>query len=775
MTSPSDPHDVPPQGVPVSIGPYRIKRHLAAGGMGVVYEAEQDSLSRTVAVKVLHASLGSPEALRRFEYESETLARLSHPGIAQVFEAGTFVDGSRTLPYFAMELIEAAQSITEFAAAERLDTRQRIELFLPVLEAVAHGHQRGVIHRDLKPANVLVGANGHVKVIDFGVARASGGQLDGRSLATEHGQMIGTLEYMSPEQIEADPSRIDTRTDVYSLGVVLYELLTGRLPHDVAESSLFEATRRIRELPATRLSAAMPALRGDLETVLAKALEKDKERRYASVDDFRRDLCAFLDGGAIAARRPSVAYQLRVFARRNRATVVGAGAVLFLVIGWLITSSLLYLEASAARTEAQLQARVAGAVNDFLNKDLLEAVSPRNTNNPKITMREVLDAATRRIGDRFREQPLVEAAIRRTIGNTYLYLGEADLAAEHLGQARDLTVGALGRQDRASLAATIDFAGAVLAQGKHDEAERLFVDARASLEERFGAADDEALRAIDGLAALYSRLGRFDEAEPLLRVAFETRRRTVGAGAEQTLLAMNALAIYYVDAQRQNDAEALYRQAVPLARQHLGPEHPVTLSIQSDYAWLHTMAGRLEQAELLGKETLAIRRRVLGDTHPDTLASVNNLAVVYNRSGRPELAEPLYREDLAASERVLGEEHPDTLVTYNNLAAVYLRTERFEEARQLLEKTVRLSKKVMPANFYGTGFALNAFGESLLGLGRAEEAEPILVEARQVLLNTFAEDDPNLTRVDKNLARAYDALQRPADAARYRSGPNKER
>ncbi len=306
-----------------TIGRYHVKRVIASGGMGKVYEAVQESPRRTVALKVVKSGIASRSALRRFEYESQILARLRHPGIAQVYEAGTHDDGSNAVPYFAMEYIPNARPITQYARDKALSARERLRLFALVCDAVYHGHQKGIIHRDLKPSNILVDPTGQPKVIDFGVARATDSDLVITTLQTDVGQLIGTLQYMSPEQCDADPHDIDTRSDVYALGVVLYELLTAQLPYDLSKAAVYEAARVIRESSPPRPSSFNRTLRGDVETIALKALEKDRERRYRSAADLAADIQHYLNDEPIIARPPSLVYQVRKFTRRNKALVGG--------------------------------------------------------------------------------------------------------------------------------------------------------------------------------------------------------------------------------------------------------------------------------------------------------------------------------------------------------------------------------------------------------------------------------------------------------------------
>jgi len=300
-----------------TIGRYRIKGLIGGGGMGNVYAAVQEEPRRTVALKVMKPGIAAPRAMRRFELEAQTLARLRHPGIAQIYEAGTHDEGSGPVPYFAMEYVAGAKSITEYADGRSLGIRERLELFAKVCDAVHHGHQKGIIHRDLKPSNILVDSSGNPKIIDFGVARATDSDMAVTTLQTDVGQLIGTLQYMSPEQCDADPDGLDTRSDVYALGVVLYELLCARPPYDLAQVALHEAARVIREEAPEKPSTIDRTLRGDVETITLKALEKEPERRYQSAADLGRDIERYLTSEPIEARPASALYQLRLMATRH--------------------------------------------------------------------------------------------------------------------------------------------------------------------------------------------------------------------------------------------------------------------------------------------------------------------------------------------------------------------------------------------------------------------------------------------------------------------------
>src|SRR5215472_6561105 len=450
--------------LPAHIGSYRILRVLGEGGMGIVYEAEQEQPRRTVAVKVIKPGWANRE-LRRFEQESQALARLQHPCIAQIYEAGMADAGFGPQPYFAMELIRG-RSLQEYAEEHHLDTEQRLQLMVRICEGVQHAHQHGLIHRDLKPGNILVDETGQPKILDFGVARVTDSETQ-TTRQTDLGQLVGTLAYMSPEQALGDPLELDTRSDVYALGMVLYEFLAGCLPYDLSRAP-HEAVRTIQEEDPTPLSAISRVYRGDIETIVAKALEKDKARRYASASGLAADIQRYLKDEPIAARPPSASYQLRKFARRNKALVAGVAAVFVVLIGGVIAST---WEATRARRAE----RVAEAVNDFLRNDLLAQASantqarPDTKPDPDLKVRTALDRAAGRIAGKFDQQPEVEAAIRDTIGQAYTDLGLYPEARKQLERALELHRRVLGAQNPETLKTISRLGQAAVLQGKYPE------------------------------------------------------------------------------------------------------------------------------------------------------------------------------------------------------------------------------------------------------------------------------------------------------------------
>jgi eukaryotic-like serine/threonine-protein kinase len=581
------------RGLPAAIGRYKIVGLLGEGGMGSVYEAEQEEPRRSVALKVIRAGLTTPERLRRFRHESQALGRLQHPGIAQIYEASTAETPFGPQPYFAMELVHGLP-LDKYAEANRLSIRQRLALIARICEAVEHAHQRGLIHRDLKPGNILVDGGGQPKILDFGVARVAGADEQ----PTEHtdlGQLVGTLPYMSPEQVLGDPLEIDTRSDVYSLGVILYELLAGRPPHDVKHRPLPEAVRAIRDEDPASLSSISREHRGDVETIVAKALEKDKTRRYASAAALGADIERYLKDEPIAARPPSATYQLAKFARRNRVVVAGVAAVFVVLVAGIAVSSTEAIRANRAgaaavaeRDRALAAERSAEAVTDFLRNDMLRQASlieqgPEAKPDPDLKVRTALDRAAARIPGKFAGQPAVEADIRTAIGTTYLDLGLRPEAEIQMQRVLELRRNLKGEDD-----------------------------------------PDTAL-AMNNLASLYMEEGKTSKAEPLLAQASKIRIRVLGEKDPVTLVTMGNLASLYRVEGKYPEAEAQYRKVLEIRRRVLGENNRDTGSSYHNLASLYGLEGKFAEAEPLEARAFAIWRVALGEEHPLTLRSKSAL------------------------------------------------------------------------------------------------------------------------------------------------------
>ncbi|MGA7929456.1 MAG: serine/threonine-protein kinase [Candidatus Sulfotelmatobacter sp.] len=581
--------------VPSTIGSYRIIRLLGEGGMGAVYEAEQDQPRRRVALKVIKSAWADRELLRRFDLESQTLGRLHHPGIAQIYEAGAAETGFGSQPFFAMEIIHG-KPLIEYAEAKHLNTRQRLVLMIQICEAVEHAHQRGIIHRDLKPGNILMEENGQPKILDFGLARVTDGDMQA-TRQTDMGQLLGTLAYMSPEQVTADPLALDTRSDVYALGVILYELLAGKLPYEVSRH-VYEVVRTIQQVDPKPLSSINRAYHGDIETIAAKALEKDKTRRYGSAAELAADIRHYLEDRPIAAKPASTSYQLRKFARRNKVLVTGTFAVFLTLIVGVVVSTWQAVRARRAEVRAQAETATAQAVVDFLQNDLLAQASankqagPQTKPDPDLKVRTALDRAAVRIEGKFAKQPEVEAEIRQTIGQTYNDLGLYPEARKQLEQALTLRRRVLGPDNPKTIETMLSLGLTALVQDKYAEAEEI---------------DNRAL---------------------------EISRRVLGPENPVTLKCTSAVVKLYLAQHQDAQTEALAKQALEISRRVLGPEHPDTLHAAGNLAASYAGQGKYAQDAALLAPVLEISRRVLGPEHPETLYYMRCVSYAYVMQGQ---------------------------------------------------------------------------------------------------------------------------------------------
>lgn len=652
-----------PMPVPERVGRFLIERQIGEGGMGLVYAARQENPARTVALKLLRPGIVSPSMLRRFHQEVAALATLNHAGIAHIYEAGTMegnLSGARfEQPYFAMELVDG-EPLTHYAARKNLSIPERLELFLYVCDAVQHAHQKGIIHRDLKPANILVESTRVAKVLDFGVARIASNDFETRSMQTQSGQLIGTLAYMSPEQAAGDKDRLDTRSDVYSLGVVLFELMTGRLPYEVSGKSLATVAKIISETRHLSLKSIDRRLSSDLDTIVSKALEKDPSRRYASVHALADDLRRFLAHDPITARQPSAFYLIKKFSRRNRGLVAAAGVAVVVLVAGVLVGGWLAFERGVALRESERQKLIAEAVNEFLTKDLLASADPGNQPNRNISLREVLDRAALRIDHRFHNAPSLEASIRTTLSNTYKALGEYNPALTQAKGALELLQTSGFETDRELIQAMNRVASLERSLGRFTDAEKRFRDSYGLALQAFGPEDETTLSILNNLALLLEKDARPAEAARILEEVVGTRMRVLGEQHEKTMTSINNLALVYVTLGRYDEAEPLYLKELEYSKRTAGPEHPGTLISINNLAVMYVRRGEPLRAEPLVRQALEARTRILGPDHPHTIESLGTLGDICAKTGRTADAEQMLTDALQRCERSLGQEHPLT-------------------------------------------------------------------------------------------------------------------
>jgi serine/threonine protein kinase/tetratricopeptide (TPR) repeat protein len=771
------------------IGPYRLLDVIGEGGMGVVWRAQQrEPIRRVVALKLIKLGMDTGAVIARFESERQALAMMNHPNVARVFDAGATDTGR---PYFVMEHV-AGEPITTFCDRHNYTNRQRLELFVQACDAVQHAHQKAIIHRDIKPSNVLVALQDGkpvVKVIDFGVAKAVSQQLTERTLFTEAGQLVGTPEYMSPEQAEMNALDIDTRTDVYALGVLLYELLTGALPFEASElrrKGFNEIQRIIRESdpprPSTRVSSlGAPAqaevaarrgmepselaheLRGELEWIPLKALRKDRTQRYATATEFAQDVQNYLAQRPLIAGPESAAYRARKFLKRNRGPVIAAALVALALLGGIAATSVALVGQSRARAEAERRRAESDAVNEFLTDDVLSAARPEHL--PDKTVRDaivsaMIDPAAAAVATRFKDKPLIEAAVRNSLGQTYCVIGRADLGEPHAAAALQIRRRLLGNDHPDTLMAMNNMAYVLEERGKLDEAEPLYREALEGRRRVLGDDHRDTTMSINNLAELLMTRGMLDQAEPLWREAIERQRRTLGNDHPETLTSIENLGALAVQRGNLGEAETLWRESLNGRRRVLGENHPETINSMNNVGYLLKLQGNLDEAEATWRDALARSRRVLGEDHPNTIGTLGNVAGLLLDQGKFDEAEPLHREVLDRATRVLGPEHPNTLMAIENLGRLIQRRGDLAAAEPVLRESLAGRRKILGNDHPDTLSSITNLGLVLLKDCKLAEAESLLRESVEISTRTNGPNDPTTFLAIDNLGYVLQSEQK---------------
>jgi len=770
-----DKDPVPAPGLPAQIGRYRPLRIIGQGGMGVVYEAQQQDLQRRVALKVIRPELATDELRRRFAHESTFLGHLQHPGIARIYEAGTADTEDGPTPFIAMELV-SGRPLNRWVQKRKPDRKTRIELMIHLCQAVQHAHQRGLIHRDLKSGNILVDKLDRPHILDFGVARPAEADL-GTSMLTTHGELIGTLATMSPEQLVGDPNDLDTRSDVYALGVILYELLADEPPLNLQDRPLEEALRAIREEDPPPLADHDHSLAGDLSVIASVAMAKNREERYASANGLAMDLQRHLDDQPIAARPPGTIYLLRKFARRHRPLVAGiAGVAAALVLGVTIST---WQAVRATRAEGLAEARLdqAEAVTGFL-QDMLEAIQPDEARGRDVTVHEVLDRAAEDLDDGALDtKPEVELALRQTLGNTYRSLGQLEVSEMNLRRGLNLAEAEHDPTSSVTQRLTLDLAITLTHKGEMVEAEELantvLVDLEPSsplipdvltilsdvryTEGQWQAADSLQQR-IQGMILAETEVDSLELAEIYLSRAFLTQQQnelaladsftTLAAGiisreegdqAPRMIKVLNKRGDIASTAGRFADAVAFHEEALVIATAVYDTTHP----LQADVYWRlgksRLAAGDVDGAEAAQLKALDIRRRALGPVHRDIALALTSLGRVEQQGGRLDLAETRFREALAMRDTLFGPDHPTIVASLEDLGYLARLRQQPAQAESLYVLAGAMIGRLPETT--GSQASRNAFNTamSLQDQGRHTDAE---VQFRRAYDLTLERHDP---------------------------------
>lgn len=678
--------------LPEQIGSYKITGLLGVGGMGIVYLAQQEEPGRQVAIKVVNSTHLTKESKKRFHREIQILSQVRNPGIAQIYDAGTETIGHVSIPYFVMEYIEGSP-LTTYVRENVLSANQRLSLLIKICRSVEYAHKMGIIHRDLKPANILITKDGQPKILDFGVARVTESDMQVTTLQTNIGQLVGTIPYMSPEQACGNPLDLDHRTDIYSLGVMGYELLTGKLPHDLHHYPIPEALRIIRDSAPLPLSSINQTFRGDLNTIILKAIEKDRLRRYATISEFADDIECFIKNKPISARPPSHAYIFRKYVKRNRTVFIALCAVMLTLVIGIAATTTQAIRATAQSKRAEAEAATHQEISKFL-QDMLSSIRPEKTRGQEVTVRQVIDEAAEKLNHSLKDRPIVRATLHRTIGSTYQTIGELKQAEHHLRQTYEIRKNRLGMDHPHTLAAASYLGNILKEMGKIHEAEPILRDALEIAKRVEGIDGVDTLTLMNSLGNVTRVLGKTAETEKLYRATYKEYIKKHGVNNKKTLIAMNNLGVLLMENLKQLDeAEQLLHQCMELRTSLLGDDHPDTIYSMSNLAVLYNKLNKTDDALEMFTKTLELSKRVLGYNHPQTLRRAKNFAMSLAIQGKLDQAEKIIRQIYTAQQEQLGDIHPDTINSLGLFVNILIEHKKLQEAIPLVDRCYQSALK----------------------------------------------------------------------------------
>jgi eukaryotic-like serine/threonine-protein kinase len=815
------------------IGRYHLVRTLGEGGFGTVFEAEQlEPVRRGVALKIIKLGMDTREVIARFEAERQALALMDHPHIARVYDAGA-TDAGR--PFFVMELVDGVP-ITTYCDEHQLPLRERLTLFGQVCQAIQHAHQKGIIHRDIKPSNVLVSTVDGVpvpKVIDFGIAKATSRSLTEKTFFTEHGQFVGTPEYMSPEQTDLSGVDVDTRSDIYSLGVLLYALLVGSTPFEsktLLSAGFAEIQRIIREVdpprPSTRASslgadldqvaicrreqsARLPrVLRGELDWIVMKSLEKDRSRRYETANGLAMDIERYLSNEPVLASPPSRVYRLRKLVARNRLVFAAATAMVVLLAAGVVGTSFGLVRARQAEARASAEAAKATMTAEFLT-DMLQGVGPSVARGRDTELlEEILAETERKIGVQLADQPEVEASIRSFLGTTYYDLGDFEKArlqyerslemyrelhgelhedvainhnslalvfwslADYVEAERQATVALdlrrriFGEQHRQVANSQRDLANILVAQSRYAEAEAPLAEAIAAQREVLAPENrDELATSLNSMGNVLMHLSRFDEARPLYEEALAIHTDILGHDHPFTVTDLHNLGWLARYQNMHHEAEARFAEAAAISRRIYGESHPKLAESLASHARGLQQLGRYDEAVALARESLAMTSDHFGPDHLATASAMASLSLILTEIGQHEENDRLNQQILAIRKQQLGEDHPQTLSTLQNIAYGYYQRGDYRTAETMFRESLVAYERANGREHHETALVINSLGRALRDAGKLAEAAAMFEEAGAIRAQVLGPDHLMVTVSRHDQANAFFAMGRLDEAA----------